>query len=95
MENLSLFKKILQTRYKNSGIDKITTIVIDSMSMISSENIPGARKKEFVLDTLRNIIKDDYAEIIIVNMIDIIISVEKGKIRINPKVKKVFSCFGK
>jgi len=56
----------------------------------------GYEKKKYVMETVRNILNlPDEVEDIIIEFIDIVIDVEKGKIKINEKVKRlfIFPCF--
>lgn len=67
--------------------------------MIEAEKIKkltsGEQKKKFVLDAIRSILEyPEPVEDLIIEFIDIIIQVEKGKITINPVIKKsILSCY--
>jgi len=75
---------------------KILNIVIDLMIDAHKKDnlITGEQKKKYVLDAVRSILQyPDDIEDIIIDFIDIIIDVEKGKITINKDIKTFFNCF--
>ena len=53
----------------------------------------GEQKKKYVLDAVRSFLElPESTEDLIIEFIDIIIKVDKGKLTINPKIKKNFLC---
>lgn len=53
----------------------------------------GVSKKSFVLTQLRNKLQfSDEVEDLIINLIDLLIQVDKNELRINPNVRSLFSC---
>lgn len=61
-----------------------------------SKNTTGKQKKEWVLTKLREVMKlPDVVEDLIVELIDVLIDVDKNRIIINPKAKKHFVSLGK
>ena len=71
----------------------IMSIIQELISLMIQVNIElpklnGKKKKEWVLNKMRDIITfDNNIEEIIIDIIDALISVEKGQIKFNPKVK--------
>lgn len=77
---------------------KVLNTVIEIMKKANElkELQTGYQKKKYVMETVRNILNlPDEVEDIIIEFIDIVIDVEKGKIKINEKVKRlfIFPCF--
>lgn len=77
---------------------KVLNTVIEIMKKANDmKNLKtGYEKKKYVMETVRNILNlPDEVEDIIIEFIDIVIDVEKGKIKINEKVKRlfIFPCF--
>ena len=75
---------------------KILNIVIDLMiEAHKKDNLnTGEQKKKFVLDAVRSLLDyPEQVEDLIIDFIDIIIDVEKGKITINKDIKTFFNCF--
>lgn len=68
---------------------KILTTVFELILKAEKINeLDGNGKKKFVLDSIRDILDfSDEIEDIIIEFIDIIIEVDKGKIKINDNVK--------
>lgn len=55
----------------------------------------GLQKKRFVLTQLRNKLQlQDEVEDLIIDLIDLLIQVDKHQLRINPNVRSLFSCCG-
>ena len=77
---------------------KVLNTVIEMMKMANEmkELKTGYQKKKYVIDTVRSILHlPDEVEDIIIEFIDIVIDVEKGRIKINDIAKKIFifPCF--
>lgn len=77
---------------------KVLNTVIEMMKMANEmkELKTGYQKKKYVIDTVRSILHlPDEVEDIIIEFIDIVIDVEKGRIKINDTAKKIFifPCF--
>lgn len=57
--------------------------------------LDGVSKKSFVLTQLRNKLQfSDEVEHLIIDLIDILVQVDKNELRINPNVRRLFSCCG-
>jgi hypothetical protein len=55
----------------------------------------GVSKKRFVLTQLRNKLQlSDDVEDLIIDLIDLLVQVDKHELRINPNVRSLFSCCG-
>ena len=69
---------------------KILTTVVELMLQAQTiDELDGEAKKIFVMKAVREILEyPDNIEDIIIEFIDIIIEVDKGKIKINDNVKK-------
>lgn len=52
----------------------------------------GEQKKRFVIDSITQKINDDAVAEIIGDVIDYLVDVEKGRLRINPAVKRFMCC---
>ena len=74
--------------------EKLLSSLVELMQEADLVFKSGKDKKRWVLDKLREELKmDERVEDIIIHVIDILIEVDKGKIRINPKVRAgLFSC---
>ena len=72
-------------------------VLIDLMRQAGEiKNTTGKQKKEWVLTKLREVMKlPDVVEDLIVELIDVLIDVDKHRIIINPTVKKQFVSLGK
>lgn len=75
----------------NSIVNSLKKYMIAAGEM---NKLNGYEKKKFVMDSLKQeITLDNEIEDIILNIIDLIIDIDKGKLIINKKVTKIFSCF--
>jgi hypothetical protein len=77
---------------------KVLNTVIEIMRKANEleELKMGYQKKKYVMETVRDILHlPDEVEDVIIEFIDIVIDVEKGRIKINEKVKRlfIFPCF--
>ena len=77
---------------------KVLNTVIEIMKKANElEDLKtGYQKKKYVMETVRRILDlPDEVEDVIIEFIDIVIDVEKGRIKINEKVKRlfIFPCF--
>lgn len=76
-----------------SILNKVVDLMREASQMKNLNT--GQLKKKFVLDAVRSILEyPDPVEDLICEFIDIIIAVDKGKLVINPIIKKsIFSCY--
>ena len=76
---MKLLEKVIQLMLEAQKMDRLKT---------------GEQKKKFVLSAIRSILEyPEPVEDLICDFIDIIIDVDKGKIKINQDIKKIFNCF--
>lgn len=72
-------------------LKELISLMIEASLMV---NMSGEDKKKYVLEELKkHITLNNEIEDFIINTIDILIDVDKGKIIFNKKVRKIFSCF--
>ena len=74
---------------------KILTTVVELMIKAQTiDELDGKAKKIFVMKAVRNLLEyPEPVEDLICDFIDIIIDIDKGKIKINQDIKKIFNCF--
>jgi len=104
-EQLStLSAKILEDFEDGITLQNLTKVIIDSMTIVGQfSKMEGTSKKQLVIDMIIFVLKNtdsgpfEVFEPYIINMvpstIDALIYVEKGKLRFNPKIKNITSCF--
>jgi len=73
------------------------SVLVDLMKQAGeNKNTTGKQKKEWVLTKLREVMNlPDAVEDLIIELIDLLVDVDKHRIVINPKVKKHFVSLGK
>ena len=76
-------------------MSSILTLTIQLMQEAATlSELSGKAKKAYVLNKVRDTLElSDEVEEIIIAVIDMLIDVEKGKLIINPKVKKSYMRF--
>lgn len=92
---LETFKKIIDVK----GIDKknIPLLLVSCMSFVGNDfkTLSGLQKKELVIKLLQHVCPDDTIDIMIPMMIDVLVSVDKGDLKINPSITTGFRDFFK
>ena len=72
--------------------NSVLTVLIENMKRFGKFNLTGKQKKKLLMETLRYELElPDELETLIVELVDILIKVEKNEIVFNPKIKKAVS----
>ena len=79
---------------QTSDLKYVFSIIVDLMSEVGNmRKLTGKQKKDYVLEKLKeHITLDNSVEDLIIYLVDTLISVEKGNIVFNPKIKKYLLC---
>ena len=88
--------EILESDEKHTS-SVIIDVLINAMQTVGTfSGLTGEQKKKLVLKTIEYELElPDELEKFIIYLIDILIQVENNELRINKKVKSVFSCCGR
>lgn len=76
----------------------MSKIILDTLinlmqTAATMTEMDGVSKKRFVLTQLRNKLQlQDEVEDLIIDLIDLLIKVDRHELRINPNVRRLFSC---
>lgn len=93
-EIVASFKKVLDV--SKTDTNNIPSLVALAMTFVGHNfrDLTGADKKKLVIRLLQELSPIDLLDAMIPMMIDVLVSVDKGKIVINPKITGGFrSCF--
>jgi hypothetical protein len=78
--------------YKDISYDRVMEVIIKAMKIVSYQKITGLEKKAFVMDVINLVTNGQVSDTIVSSIIDTLISVEKRRIVLNPKIKNKFFC---
>lgn len=80
--------------FENDGLKKIFAKLFEAMIYAGSlKSMGGEHKKRLVINKMKELIDvDPELEDLFIFLIDKIIKIDRGELKINPKVKKLFCC---
>lgn len=72
--------------------ESVLTVLIENMKRFGKFNLTGKQKKQLLMETLRyELDLPEKLEDLIVELVDILIKVERNEIVFNPRIKKAVS----
>jgi hypothetical protein len=82
--------KLMKGQFDLKTIGPVLTICMQFVGTMT--NLSGIQKKQLVIAILKKICPNDAIDQLIPPMIDILVSVDDGKIKINPTISNWFCC---